>query len=80
MKTLFSHGLPEVTANMRIEWRVNEITPHRADVLTTVRSHSQCLVDADGTEIATIAKDAVDEVRDLIRQNTPNDAPTGRVE
>jgi hypothetical protein len=51
---------------MRIEWRVNEITPRRSDVLTTVRSHSQCLVAADGTEIATLAKDAVEYARACI--------------
>lgn len=66
MKTLFSQGLPEVIRGMRIEWRVNEITPHRAGVLTTVRSHSQCLVAADGTEVATLAKDAVEDVRQML--------------
>lgn len=53
------HGLPEIGYGMRVEWRVREI---EAEDLTTCRSHSQCLVAHDGTEIATLAKDAVDEV------------------
>lgn len=53
---------------MRLEWRMNKLPPRRTGELTTVRSHSHCLVAADGTEIATIATDAVNDVRALLRR------------
>ena len=66
MKTLFAQGLPDITPGSRIEWRVREsVTPaQKAQGRSgTCRYHSQVLVAPDGREIATLAKDAVDDAR-----------------
>jgi hypothetical protein len=57
-----SFGLPRITKGMRLEQRRRDISdgPYRGT------SISRVLVSADGTDIATIAVEAVPEVEGMI--------------
>ena len=54
-------NLPEIEDGMSLEWRVND--GPKAGEPNVRHGHSQVLVNYQGAEIATIAKDAVDEVK-----------------
>lgn len=53
-------NLPALGPGMRLVWRVADITP--VGSMGARRSHSRCLVQADGTPIATIGNDSVPQV------------------
>ena len=59
-------NLPDLTPGMRLVWRVADITP--VGSTGARRSHSRCLVQADGTPVATIGNDSVPQVQCELRK------------